>query len=117
MARWKDILRERCPRCREGRIFRGSPLRGMLSVHERCPVCGLRFEREQGYFLGAMYVSYALSIPPVALLALLFWWAAHWPYDVAILAAFVAYLPAAPFVARLARVLWIHIDRGVDPNG
>lgn len=40
-------------------------------MFDNCPVCGLKFEREQGYFLGAMYVSYLVSIPPVLLLVLL----------------------------------------------
>jgi uncharacterized protein (DUF983 family) len=28
---------------------------------ERCPVCGLRYEREPGYFVGAVYVNYAIT--------------------------------------------------------
>jgi hypothetical protein len=31
-------------------------------MHEQCPVCGLRFEREPGYFTGAMYLSYGVAI-------------------------------------------------------
>ena len=27
-------------------------------MYERCPECDLKYEREQGYFLGAMYFSY-----------------------------------------------------------
>jgi hypothetical protein len=83
---------------------------------DNCPVCGLRFEREQGYFLGAMYVSYGLSIPPVLLLILLIWKLSGWPLDWSIGAAFVAYLPFAPVVARLARVVWMYVDQGFDPR-
>ena len=57
-----DILRQRCPRCRTGNIFPYSVFRGFPRMHERCPACGLKFEREPGYFLGAMYVSYGLGI-------------------------------------------------------
>lgn len=85
-------------------------------MRDSCPVCGLRFEREQGYFLGAMYVSYGLSIPPVLLLVLLIWRLTGWPYDVSIAAAFVAYLPVAPIVARAARVVWMYIDQALDPR-
>ena len=31
-------------------------------MHEDCPHCGHHFEKEPGFFLGAMYVSYALTI-------------------------------------------------------
>ena len=41
-------------------------------MHEACPSCGLQFNRgEQGYYIGAMYVSYLLSIPPVLALVVI----------------------------------------------
>ena len=30
-------------------------------MNDPCPACGLRYEREQGYFVGAIYVNYALT--------------------------------------------------------
>jgi hypothetical protein len=90
--------------------------RGPLAMLDSCPVCGLQFEREQGYFLGAMYVSYGLSIPPVLLLILLIRKLSGWPFDVSIAAAFLAYLPFAPVVARFARVVWMYVDQGFDPR-
>ena len=83
---------------------------------DSCPVCGLKFEREQGYFLGAMYVSYGLSIPPVLLLILLIRRLTGWNFDWSIGAAFLAYLPFVPVVARFARVIWIYLDQGFDPR-
>jgi hypothetical protein len=57
----RGILQQLCPRCRAGKIFRKSVWL-FPGMYERCPVCGLKFEREDGYFLGAMYISYALGI-------------------------------------------------------
>jgi hypothetical protein len=85
-------------------------------MHKTCPVCGLKFNREPGYFIGAMYVSYGLSIPPVLALVMLLWRVAHWSFGGAVIGAFVAYLPFVPFVVRLSRVIWIYIDRSVDPH-
>ncbi len=116
MSVLRAILRERCPRCREGRIYRRPLLRGWLAMNDTCPVCGLKFNREQGYFLGAMYVSYALSVFPVLLLVILLWLVAHWSYDAALLGAVIAYLPFVPLVVRISRVLWIHIDQAFDPE-
>jgi hypothetical protein len=31
-------------------------------MHERCAVCHVRFEREQGYFLGAIYINYGVTV-------------------------------------------------------
>jgi uncharacterized protein (DUF983 family) len=115
MSALSAILHEICPRCRRGRIFRRSLFRGWLSMNEHCPVCGLKFEREQGYFLGAMYVSFGLSILPVCLLVLLIWAITRWPLDRVVICTFFVYLPAVPLVVRFSRVVWIHIDRHFDP--
>lgn len=44
-------LRRRCPRCGSEGIFRS-----FFELYERCPSCGLKFERESGYFVGAMII-------------------------------------------------------------
>lgn len=85
-------------------------------MNETCPVCNLKFNREPGYFIGAMYVSYGLSIPPVLVLVMLLWRLARWSFGAAVIGAFVAYLPFVPLVVRLSRVIWIYIDRAVDPH-
>ena len=97
-------------------MFRPFSIRRWLDMYPACPVCDMKFEREQGYFLGAMYVSYALSIPPVLALVFVLWLGAGWPFGTAIFGAFVAYLPLVPFVVRMSRVIWIYIDRSVDPH-
>jgi uncharacterized protein (DUF983 family) len=111
-----DIARQLCPRCREGKIFRAPLWRGYLAMHEKCAVCGLKFEREQGYFLGAMYFSYLISIPPVLVLLLLFWRLTSWRFEWVVVAAFVAYIPFVPLVTRYARVLWLYVDQHFDPQ-
>lgn len=50
-------LRKRCPRCGARSIFRS-----WFQLTERCPRCDLRFEREQGGFLGAMTINYSVAI-------------------------------------------------------
>ena len=85
-------------------------------MHANCPVCGLKFQREPGYFVGAMYFSYLLSIPPVLLLVLLLWRWTGWRYDLVILAAFVCYLPVVPAVTRWARVVFMYVDQHFDPE-
>jgi len=50
-------LRKRCPRCGERRIFET-----FFRLKPRCPVCVLRFEREEGGFLGAIAINYAVAV-------------------------------------------------------
>ena len=108
--------RQLCPRCRRGRIFRAPFWRGILAMHERCPECGLKFEREPGYFVGAMYIAYALMLPPAVLIYLAIWHFSHWSANSVLFCTFVAYLPLVPSVMRCARVLWIYFDRSIDPD-
>jgi uncharacterized protein (DUF983 family) len=111
-----SILRQRCPRCRSGRIFRYSIVRGLPKMHERCPVCDLKFEREEGYFLGAMYISYGMGLVTITLIAALLWSITRWPLMKATAWAIVAFLPLAPAITLLARVLWIYLDQTIDPE-
>jgi uncharacterized protein (DUF983 family) len=111
-----SILGQRCPRCRLGGIFRYSIFRGFPGMHQRCPVCDLKFERESGYFLGAMYVSYALGLVIIALIAALLWLVTGWRMTKDIIWAVVLFLPLAPTVTLFARVLWIYLDQTIDPE-
>jgi uncharacterized membrane protein (GlpM family) len=90
--------------------------KGLLAMHDRCPVCGLRFEREQGYFIGAMYVSYGMAIPPYLAMVAALWLLAGWRYEMALLGAVLIYLPFVPIVMRISRVVWIYIDQAFDPE-
>jgi uncharacterized protein (DUF983 family) len=105
-----SIARQRCPRCHEGRVFRS-----LLEMNETCPACGRRFEREPGFFVGAMYVSYALAIPVyLAFVGVLSVLLRGWS-ELAILALAVPiFVPTAPLLFRYSRVIWMHLDRAVD---
>ncbi len=58
-----SVLAEKCPNCGEGNVYRTQ--KSILSFPEmnaRCSDCNYRFDREPGYFIGAMYISYALAV-------------------------------------------------------
>ena len=85
-------------------------------MQERCAVCDLKFDREPGYFLGAMYISYLLGVLIMAPIAMLLWFLAGWGLRKVILWAVVLFLPFAPTITLFARVLWIYLDQAVDPE-
>ena len=109
------MFQQRCPRCRTGKIFRKS-LFLFPGMHERCSACDLKFEREPGYFLGAMYIGYGLALVTIALLSLLLWWFFRWQIQNAVIGGTVLFLPFAPFLTVMARVLWIYLDQSIDPD-
>lgn len=85
-------------------------------MHARCPVCDLKFEREQGYFLGAMYISYGLALVTIAVLTGLLRAFTSWIWTRDITIALLLFLPLAPLLTLFARVLWIYLDQSIDPS-
>jgi hypothetical protein len=57
-------LLKRCPVCGAGKLFSR-----WFRMKERCPGCGYRFEREEGFFLGAYVINLAVAQGMVILLA------------------------------------------------
>jgi len=111
VRRLRAILAQRCPRCLEGRIWRG-----FLSMNTACPVCGLVFEREPGYFTGAMVVSYALAVPVLGAMVIGLMTLGGLDAVPALLIGDTAYLALVPVIFRYSRVLWLHFDWKVDPD-
>ena len=107
------ILRKRCPRCRQGSIFQSHWV-----MNENCPSCGLDLDRgEPGYFTGAMYVSYALAIPLIALLTLVEYLIVRsWSVFRLVLLATIICLPLTPWIWQYSRVIWIYFDQYFDPE-
>ena len=112
LQKWWALLRMRCPRCCEGKIYAHG-----MKMNERCPRCGLLFEREPGYFLGALYVSYPIAT--AFLLTIMY--IGHWFFPevnlgLLVLIAGVLFIPFVPMVTRYARVIWIFFDRWAWPS-
>lgn len=60
-----SVVSGTCPRCHNGHLFTNTnpyKLEGWDKMHTDCPVCKLHFEREPGFFQGAMYVSYGFGV-------------------------------------------------------
>lgn len=76
MSRLKPMIQAKCPNCEEGTVFASNgnlfKLKGP-EMHETCPVCEHKFEREPGYFFGAMFISYALTIAQAMTVYFIIW--------------------------------------------
>ena len=66
---FKNILftstKNKCPRCHQGNVFISNKvfdLKNFDKMNEKCSHCDLKFEKESGFFYGAMFVSYALMV-------------------------------------------------------
>ncbi len=106
---------KRCPLCGTGGLFTR-----WFRMRERCPGCGYRFEREEGFFLGAYVVNLGITEGLLLLLVivpLIFFLAANPDAGLAPLvvgglaAAIVAPLVFYPF----SKTLWSAIDLILRP--
>jgi uncharacterized protein (DUF983 family) len=110
---WKRliaILTQRCPVCLQGQLFRS-----LLAMHADCPVCGLHFERETGYFLNSMFAAYALGfllLFPSAI-GLFLWHVSLGVFSAVIVAETILLWP---LIFRCSRVVWLHVDQMLDPR-
>jgi Protein of unknown function (DUF983) len=88
-----------------------------MAMTETCPNCGLRFEREQGYWVGAITIDTGVTFGVFALLVIGMV-AATWP-DVPWTALLVTALVVNGVFPILfypyARLLWVALDLRVRP--
>jgi uncharacterized protein (DUF983 family) len=101
----------KCPRCQSGKMFR-YPAIGtrFMQMFDNCPVCGLHFEIEPGFFWGAMYVSYGITTAIMIILGLAVLFIGNdpdfWVYISVIIPAFII---ASPFTYRYSRIVMIYL--------
>jgi uncharacterized protein (DUF983 family) len=113
MSLWQILgrtLRLRCPRCGQGRLFSG-----WVSMPRQCESCGLKFEREPGYFLGSIYFNYGVTALIVTIAALSMMMFSDFSERTLLLSlgAFCILFPMWFF--RYARALWMAWDHFADP--
>jgi uncharacterized protein (DUF983 family) len=107
----------RCARCGSGHLFRN-----YFAMVADCPGCALHFEREQGYWAGALAINIIVT---GGLFAVVF---------AALLIATIPEVPVAPLLAILvpivvlvpiiyypfSKTVWVAVDRAflqkLDPN-
>lgn len=114
----------RCPRCREGKLFKyplGINFKRTLEMNKTCPVCGQPTEIEVGFYYGTSYVSYALTIA-LSVASLAVWWVFiglsvndnrffYWLGFNAVLL-----IGLQPWLMRVSRSVWISWFVKYDPE-
>lgn len=114
-----SILHSKCPRCHEGDIYKvenSYKLKHTLSMHETCSECGHKYMIETGFFYGAMYVNYALTvaISVAFFVATQVLWELSFPLFLLLDAALLLLL--SPGLLRLSRNIWMNFFTSYDPD-
>jgi uncharacterized protein (DUF983 family) len=115
------LLHGKCPHCREGSIFTYpiSNITQFNKMNERCPHCNVRLEPEPGFYQGAMYVGYGITIACIVAISLILYVfirpASEWTYILSIIGFMIC---IAPLNYRYSRILYLHFFGGIkyDPK-
>ena len=109
--RFQAILTLKCPHCLRGKVYRG-----IFKMNKTCPHCGIVYEREQGYFMMAVFVGYVMGFV-IAVLAGIGLYLTVKPDAIGYLlgTSAVVFL-SIPLILHYARVIWMHIDETLDPR-
>ena len=106
-----SIVHETCPRCHEGKVFKYKSAYQSLSfgkLNERCAYCGQNFDPEPGFYQGAMYVSYGLSLAlsfAIGFLMTMVFNAPMWQVGVVLVIVLLVLMPP---VFRISRMIWLN---------
>lgn len=110
-----SIFSRKCPRCHEGDFFEGSFFKA--TPKKKCGKCGLKYEKEPGFFQGSYYVVYALGVAAM----ITFWVAALVLYPSG---GFDEYLWIVlggmavlfPFIYPLSKIVWANFFYHYDKD-
>lgn len=105
------IFKGKCPNCNTGAIFKSKQnFWNLPEMNPTCPSCSNKFEKEPGFFFGAMYVSYALGVVEAILTYVLVIPFLTDAFDLRVVPFIATVLVLLTyFNVKLSRTLWIYI--------
>ncbi len=107
-----SVFNNKCPKCHEGNFFEtNNPynLKKFDKMHHNCPICNESFERETGFYYGAMYVSYGLTVAFGVAMFLLICGILNYSAITFLTVFAILQVALMPIFYRLARLIWINL--------
>lgn len=95
-------ITNRCPRCGDGPI-----LKSLFARHDACPHCKMDYNREDGFYSGAMAINYALVCAFYLFPMLLVWWVGWLPGRATIVLCFLGAALMPILTYRYSQCLWL----------
>jgi hypothetical protein len=108
MSRISALLKQQCPQCNNSSIYKKGNFFSFERMHEHCTSCNCKFEIEPGFFFGAMFVSYALSVAQaITAYILAQFFLSSLPALISTI--FLVLILLSPITYRFSRVIWMYI--------
>lgn len=114
-----SILHFVCPRCQEGKFFVAKPynLRKVGDLYPECSHCKLKYEKEVGFYYGAMYVSYGLAVAEFVTCWCVFSWFLPWvstSWEIGIILTLTVL--TAPWKYAYSKIIWANLFFHYEQN-
>lgn len=104
-----SMVQCRCPRCREGKMFKDGNAFTEFEMYNHCQKCGTPFRPEPGFYQGAMFVSYGFGVLLLAAALLLTVFFKAIPTYVFMISYGVVITAIFPFIYKMSRSLYLSI--------
>ena len=114
-----SILGLKCPRCHEGNLFSNrNPynLKDLDKMPDYCPKCGEDFQREVGFYYGAMMVSHATTTVIAVIVHAIVFYFYGWAIAPNLISITVIIVVFFPVIFRISRAIWINMFSKYDPE-
>ena len=105
-----NALKLKCPRCKTGDLFIDKNpyhLKTLADMPKFCTVCKQTFNPEVGFYYGAMWVSYLVSILLSVIIILIALYLFRLELKWAFIVFIVFQLLISPYLFRFSRALWL----------
>jgi Protein of unknown function (DUF983) len=114
-----SIFASKCPKCNLGDLYLDSNpyhLKKLGDMHKSCSCCDQVYEPETGFYYGAMYVSYGLSIILMFIPAAVLYFGFDAGFPVLLATVLGIYILSFPLVFRWSRNIWLNMFVRFDPQ-
>ncbi len=115
----KSVFKFKCPKCHVGDLFSNTAIyqyKGFFDMPNNCPKCNQDFQIETGFYLGAMFVSYALAVVLNLFVFVCFLIFDAYELISFLVVAAIILLITMPYVIKVSRSLWIALSISYNPN-
>jgi uncharacterized protein (DUF983 family) len=109
----------KCPKCHKGNLFINKSTyqyKGFFDMPDNCSKCNQDFQIEAGFYYGAMYSSYAITVIINALVFLILTLFLEYNITLFLSIDVLILILTMPYVFKLSRAIWLALMVKYDPN-
>lgn len=114
-----NVIKLKCPKCHEGDLFiNKNPYKynRFFDMPDNCLKCNQDFQIEAGFYYGAMYSSYAITVIINASVFLILYLLFEYNLVLFLTIDILIVLASMPYVFKISRAIWLAFMVRYDPN-